>query len=527
MRFARYTNEAELFFDAEANACTGILLARHLFIDTSCPYWLMCQGTTIEALGDGVVCGLTGPEEREWAVQGEDADEPACHNLGKDKPGLTTIQERYRNTRWHKTVSALTNNEAVLADMGATERKNVRKNAKRRFLILGDHLVQFTLRRKARPKSLCGMLREAFGKNRICVPREEMLALAIADEREHHDGRHRMMARLQADYVPDGGGRGWRDVITTARSTCPICDQWVHEQARVTEVICTTRPMELVMFDVTTMPMQSPCPNGRDVYKHLLVACDHFTKYTWIAALRNKLAKTIAAKLKRIFQHEGSPERWHSDNGGELDNHLVDAVQELLHIAFHSFGLPRNPRCQGLVERCNATVKRSLIKKCQDNGYTQAGENFKWHRYLDEVTAHENSNVTRLYGIAPFVCLRKRPFSSSGVTRELTPLDVSIMYTKMASLQRASRDRIAHRGHKEYVIGERVRVKAGQSLKRANAIALYSATGVVHSYSPSGTSFVRLLWETPGLSGESPGELSKRMYFIGRLRKVCVDAAHV
>jgi hypothetical protein len=211
----------------------------------------------------------------------------------------------------------------------------------------------------------------------------------------------------------------------------------------------------------------------------------------------------------------------------ELDNHIVDALQKLLRIAFHSYGLPRNPRCQGLVERCNRTVKRSLIKKCQDNGYTQAGEDFKWHKYLDEVTAHENSNITRLYGIAPFVCLRHRPFSSSGITRELTPLDVSIMYAKMAALQRCSRDKIAHRGHQDYHIGERVRVKAGQSLKRAHAIALYSATGVVDSYSPSGTSFVRLRWETAGLSGERPGELSKRMYFIGRLRKVNAAILHV
>jgi hypothetical protein len=351
-----------------------------------------------------------------------------------------------------------------------------------------------------------------------------MLAIARKDERMHHDGRHRVIARLQDKFIPDGGGRGWRDVVERAKKECCLCDQWQHEQKKVTEVICTTRPLQLVMFDVTTMPMKSPCGHKRSgkKYKHLLVVKDHFTKYTWIAAIRDKKKGTIGKKLKEIFAKEGSPERWHSDNGGELDNDVVDALQKELRIDQHSFGLARNPRCQGLVERCNATIKRSLMKKCQDNGYNRAGEDFPWHKFLEEAVCHENNCITDLYGISPFVCHRLRPFHPDGATRSLGPEDITGMYKTMALRQRQSRDKIAQRGHTLFKVGDIVRVRAGTALKRAHAIALYSATGEVEAFSPSGMAFVRLRWITRGLSGERPGDISKRMYFIGRLRKVFV-----
>jgi hypothetical protein len=135
---------------------------------------------------------------------------------------------------------------------------------------------------------------------------------------------------------------------------------------------------------------------------------------------------------------------------------------------------------------------------------------------------HENNCITDLYGISPFVCHRLRPFHPDGATRSLGPEDITGMYKTMALRQRQSRDKIAQRGHTLFKVGDIVRVRAGTALKRAHAIALYSATGEVEAFSPSGMAFVRLRWITRGLSGERPGDISKRMYFIGRLRKVFV-----
>ena len=70
------------------------------------------------------------------------------------------------------------------------------------------------------------------------------------------------------------------------------------------------------MFDLTTMP----CPN-KDGATHLLVVKDHFTKYTWAKSFLTKDSDKIVDYLVDLFRKEGTPERWHSDNGGEFDGH--------------------------------------------------------------------------------------------------------------------------------------------------------------------------------------------------------------
>ena len=68
--------------------------------------------------------------------------------------------------------------------------------------------------------------------------------------------------------------------------------------------------------------------NGDQAYLMLIV--DHFTKYKWGKIMFTKNAAQIAKFLMETFSQEGTPERWHADNGSEFDNGMVTMAREQL-----------------------------------------------------------------------------------------------------------------------------------------------------------------------------------------------------
>ena len=54
-----------------------------------------------------------------------------------------------------------------------------------------------------------------------------------------------------------------------------------------------------------------------------------------------------------------------------------------------SHGAPRNPRCQGLVERFNSTFKTGILKRMLSAGYNVSLKTFDWYGMLhDQVQLH-------------------------------------------------------------------------------------------------------------------------------------------
>lgn len=120
------------------------------------------------------------------------------------------------------------------------------------------------------------------------------------------------------------------------------------------------------MFDLSTLSIS--LSDGSLV--HLLLVKDHFTKYNWGTLVQSKEHDDVCAYLLDLFRREGTPERWHADNGSEFKNKYVDSVRdqlsqnnESLQLLPYTHSLPRNPACQGLVERGNRTVKSKLISE--------------------------------------------------------------------------------------------------------------------------------------------------------------------
>jgi len=96
--------------------------------------------------------------------------------------------------------------------------------------------------------------------------------------------------------------------------------------------------MQLVMFDLTKMV----CPSKEGLLWVLIVK-DHFTKYNWGEAFHGKDSRLIARYLFNLFRQEGTPERWHSDNGGEFKGEYFAAAMALLSAHGYAYISLRTP----------------------------------------------------------------------------------------------------------------------------------------------------------------------------------------
>jgi hypothetical protein len=81
------------------------------------------------------------------------------------------------------------------------------------------------------------------------------------------------------------------------------------------------------MFDLTKL---DGLVNSDGVQAYLMLITDHFTKYKWGQILFGKDAVVVAEFLVHVFQEEGTPERWHCDNGSEFVNNMAELARTML-----------------------------------------------------------------------------------------------------------------------------------------------------------------------------------------------------
>lgn len=84
-----------------------------------------------------------------------------------------------------------------------------------------------------------------------------------------------------------------------------------------------------------------------------------FSKYTWLFPLVNKEAAGILHVIQFLFEKEGFPDIFHSDNGKEFVANIVKNFLKEKEISIRH-GRPRHPQSQGQIENLNKLVKRHL-----------------------------------------------------------------------------------------------------------------------------------------------------------------------
>jgi hypothetical protein len=107
-----------------------------------------------------------------------------------------------------------------------------------------------------------------------------------------------------------------------------------HPEAPI--AILTRAALELVMFDLKKLPGVF---NKDGLQGYLLLIVDHFTKFRWGCIVWGKDVPAIAGFLFDTFIAEGTPARWHADNGSEFTNGMVDRAREMLGLGNKDGGL--------------------------------------------------------------------------------------------------------------------------------------------------------------------------------------------
>jgi hypothetical protein len=272
-----------------------------------------------------------------------------------------------------------------------------------------------------------------------------------------------------------------------------------------------------------------------------LTVLDHFTKYLWTHAFKTKDAGPIATWLMHTFmENVCMPERWHADNGGEFKNYHIDAARAMLaknsctddHLLPYSHSMPRNPQCQGLVERGNRTVKSTMYKQMESDGFVMNDyPSWEWVPYLIRVTRMLNRRQVKLYGFSPIILMTGQPPEAPD-HQSLTPGEVTRLHEHCAAAmarQGAKMEaKVAYAVFKkgDVVLVHQISKRSHKDL-RGKGSRTYTARAVVVRPSPTNPSHYKLRWITDGLSDkEKPGDFSKRMWFAWRL-KLAVPTAHV
>ena len=230
--------------------------------------------------------------------------------------------------------------------------------------------------------------------------------------------------------------------------------------------------------------------------------------------MTQKTMQEVAAILIRVFRTEGNCRRWHSDNGAEFINFVVEYARKELGIEGYSHGRPRHPQCQGLVERANGTCKRKILMKSAEEGLRNGGENWNWKQHLEQVLMQENDAPLKIYkGLTAFFCLRNRERDVVNY-QPLNPEDMRELHEFMHACQIAQGAKVVGKGTiTSFNVDDSVRVRAGfQEVKKRSCLGTWTTEAIVHEIHETMPNYYKVRWTTRGLGKEKVGTVSKRWY---------------
>jgi transposase InsO family protein len=191
------------------------------------------------------------------------------------------------------------------------------------------------------------------------IPKEEEKNEILKKSHDHptaaHRGIHTTLSRIKQHYY-------WpkmRQDVQQWIKTCDRCQKHQQKQRpqQKLQPLPTTQPFEVIGVDII-----GPLPVTKRGKRYILTIIDHFTKWTEAFALEIADALSIYGTIyDEWICRYGKPAKIISDRGTEFINKLSAifgeklGIQQIRTSAYH-------PQANGLTERTNQTIKRSLAK---------------------------------------------------------------------------------------------------------------------------------------------------------------------
>lgn len=127
---------------------------------------------------------------------------------------------------------------------------------------------------------------------------------------------------------------------------------------------------------------------------YLLVVVDSFTKFVFIAAVRNTKSKLVIAELNKIFKIFGNTKRLICDAGSAFTSKSFVKYCNDKNIRQHVIATAM-PRSNGQVERYNATILEALRSMGANTDCNQ------WDKHIDQIQQGINSTVNKTTSAIP------------------------------------------------------------------------------------------------------------------------------
>ena len=115
-------------------------------------------------------------------------------------------------------------------------------------------------------------------------------------------------------------------------------------------------------------------PRSEKRNRYILTMIDYATRYPEAVALPSIETERVAEALVEMFSRVGIPDEMLTDCGSQFTTEVMKEVSRLLSLQ-QLTTTPYHPMCNGLVERCHATMKQMLRRMCAERPKD-------WDKYL-------------------------------------------------------------------------------------------------------------------------------------------------
>lgn len=211
-----------------------------------------------------------------------------------------------------------------------------------------------------------------------------------------HLGSKKTLDRISTSFHWPGIGS---DVTRFCRS-CDACQKTI-QKGRVTKVPLGEMPIMETPFQRVAVDLIGPiAPISDRGHRYVLTMVDYATRYPEAIALQRIDTESVAEAMLEVFCRLGFPSEILSDRGSQFTSDVMRELSRLIRVK-QLFTTPYNPKCNGLCERANGTLKSMLKKMCQERPRD-------WDRYLPAVLFAYREVPQASTGFSPFELLYGR-----------------------------------------------------------------------------------------------------------------------
>ena len=200
----------------------------------------------------------------------------------------------------------------------------------------------------------------------------------------------------------------WANMASDVRENAAKCLECLKEQPikeiKVYKPIIPNGPFDRFTADLYKLPEDMIKASGTK-HSYILSCVDHFSKYKWTELIPNKEAQTVSHKLELIFNSFRPPVHFQSDNGKEFQNSEINNLCRRMNIK-QIHGRPYYPQSQGVVEKLNDLIARSLNASLRKFQNDESDETWDIEGSLKAWTIKSNKNVHSVTQLMPYIAIQ-------------------------------------------------------------------------------------------------------------------------